>query len=298
MSVFPYNEKFIHPECITIKAPGVKKAHRFLHISDAHIAIAPENASDDEKTFALKQAKRWSLGELTSTEAFEEMLKYVRSVHPDALLIAGDAVDYIHEANTAFMDERLTALAAEGIHTLYAFGNHEGGSYSKSIPDPRAYYPLYADVMGGDPSFQVMDLDDLLIVAVEDAMREITESQLEKMRAVCREAKKRGIQIILLMHIPICAEELARGVLQVWGPAFMIGSLAEDSPTVHEFCDLVRKEDSPIAAVLAGHIHYSHKDFVSPGRMQYVSSPAYEGFVYDIIVEGAECPRPQKRRLK
>ena len=117
-------------------------------------------------------------------------------------------------------------------------------------------------------------------------MRDITESQLDRMRSVIAEAKEREISIILLLHIPVCTEELAPSVLKIWGPSFMLGSLAEDSPTVHEFCNLIKSEDSPIAAVLAGHIHYSQKGYVSPGRMQYVSAPAFEGFVYDITVNG------------
>ena len=288
MGKLPYNESFIRPECVEIKAKGVKRSYRFLHISDAHVAIASEYASDAERALAEKQAKRWSQGVLTSTEAFEEMLKYVRWVHPDALLIAGDAVDYQDEATANWMGERLAALKNEGIDALYAFGNHEGASYVESIPDYRAYYYLYSAVMGGDPSFQIMDQGDLLIVAVEDSMRDITESQLERMKSIIAEAKERGISIILLMHVPICTEELAPSVLKIWGPSFMIGSLAEDSPTVHEFCNLIKSEDSPIAAVLAGHIHYSQKGCVSPRRMQYVSAPAFEGFVYDITVNGED----------
>ena len=288
MEILPYNERFIRPERIEIRAKGVKGSYRFLHISDAHVAVAFENDTDDDKALAEIQSKRWSLGELSSTEAFEEMLKYVRHIHPDALLIAGDAVDYFGEANASLMKERLNALKNDGISFLYSYGNHEGASYREAIPDYRAYYYLYNDTMGEDPSFQVMDLGDLIIVSLEDSTRDITKSQLERMKSIIAEAKEREISIILLMHIPICAEELAPRVLKIWGPSFMIGSLAEDSPTVHEFCNLVKAEDSPIAAVLAGHIHYSQKGFVSPGRMQYVSAPAFEGFVYDITVSGEE----------
>ena len=286
MEKISYNEKFIRPEHVEIKAKGVKGSYRFLHISDVHVAVASDDASDADKALAEKQSKRWSLGEFTSTESFEEMLKYVRHVHPDALLIAGDAVDYFGDANADLMKDRLRTLKDEGINTLYAFGNHEGASYRENIPDYRAYYYLYTDVMGDDPSFQIMDLGDLILVAVEDSTRDITESQLEKMQAVCRMAKEREVSIILLMHVPVFCDEIAPRVLKIWGPSFMIGSLAEDSPVVHKFCDLVKAEDSPIAAVLAGHIHFSQKGFVSPGRMQYVSAPAFEGFVYDITVIG------------
>lgn len=286
MKKMPYNEDFIRPERVEIRAKGVKQSYRFLHISDVHVAVAREDEPEADRALAEKRTKAWSLGVLTSNESFEEMLKYVRHVRPDALLIAGDAVDYIGEANAALIKNAIGDLNAEGIKTLYAYGNHEGASYTETIPDYRAYYYLYPDVMGGDPSFQVMDLGDLIIVAVEDSMRDITESQLERIKSLCREADGRGISIILLMHIPIFCEDIAPRVLKVWGPSFMIGSLAEDSPTVHEFCELIKSESSPIAAVLAGHIHFSQKGSLSHGRMQYVSAPAFEGFVYDVTVKG------------
>ena len=286
MESLPYNEKFIRPERIEIRAKGVKGSYRFLHISDAHVAVAFENDTDDDKALAEIQSKRWSLGEFSSTEAFEEMLKYVRHIHPDALLIAGDAVDYFGEANASLMKERLNALKNDGISFLYSYGNHEGASYREAIPDYRAYYYLYNDTMGGDPSFQIMDLGDLILVSVEDSTRDITESQLERMKKLCGEARERDISIILLMHAPIFCEDIAPRILKIWGPSFMIGSLPDDSPVVHEFCNLIKAEDSPIAAVLAGHIHFSQKGFIAPGRMQYISAPAFEGFVYDIAVVG------------
>ncbi len=214
------------------------------------------------------------------------MLKYVRHIRPDALLIAGDGVDYISDANAELMKAKLTSLKNEGIPTLYAYGNHEGASYRESIPDFRAYYYLYTDIMGGDPSFQVMDLGDLILVSVENSTRQITERQLKKMKAVCEMAKKRDISILLLMHIPVFCDEIAPSVLKAWGPSFMIGSMAEDNPTVHAFCTLVKAEDSHIAAVLAGHIHFSQKGHLTPNRMQYISAPAFMGFVYDITVKG------------
>lgn len=286
MEKLSYNERFIRPERVEIVAKGVKRSYRFLHISDVHIATAHADATAEDKQFAEKQSKNWSLGEFTSNESFEEMLKYVRHARPDALLIAGDAVDYFGDANAALIKEKIAALKSEGINALYAYGNHEGASYKESIPDYRAYYYLYADVMGGDPSFQIMDLGDLILVAVEDSTRDITEKQLERMKSVIAEAKAREVSVILLMHVPIFAEDIAPRVLKVWGPSFMIGSRPEDTPTVHEFCNLIKDESSPIAAVLAGHIHFSQKGSLSKDRMQYVSAPAFEGFVYDITVKG------------
>ena len=131
MKNLPYNEKFIRPEHVEIKAKGVKGSYRFLHISDVHVAVASDDASDADKALAEEQSKRWSLGEFTSTESFEEMLKYVRHIRPDALLIAGDAVDYFGDANADRMKERLKALKGRGDQYPVCLRQSRGGELQR-----------------------------------------------------------------------------------------------------------------------------------------------------------------------
>ncbi|MBQ9151921.1 MAG: metallophosphoesterase [Clostridia bacterium] len=276
---------FVHTETVRMAAPHLTRPYRFLHISDAHIAVAAPSDSGEAKAFANQQAKRWSLGTLTSTEAFEEVLTHVRDARPDGLLMAGDCVDYISDANVAYMESRMAELRACGIDPLYVYGNHEGGSYTAHIPDPRVYYPQYCALMGHTPDFWVKDYGDLLVVGVDDSDRRITLDQLEKMQAVTTNAKERGIAMLLVLHIPLYTEELAPKVLPVWGPSFMLGSLDTDPDTVHEFCRLVKAPDSPVAAIFAGHIHFAHTGEFADGRMQYVSAPGFEGFVREIRIE-------------
>lgn len=278
---------FVHTETVRVTVPNLKRDYRFLHISDAHVAVAFPHTSEEDRAFAEKQAKRWSAGALTSTEAFDVVLDFTRKTHPDALLMAGDCVDYISDANIAHTEACLATLTAEGITPLYAYGNHEGGSYTTHISDSRVYYPRYRALMGDTPDFQVKDYGDLLVVAVDDSDRIITPSQLARMETVTAEAKARGVSILLLLHIPVCTEALSPAVLPVWGPSFMLGSLDTDTPEAHAFCELVKSPETPVAAVFAGHIHFAHAGEILPGRMQYVSAPAYEGFVREILICGA-----------
>lgn len=277
---------FVHTETVRVTAKNLKRNYRFLHISDAHVSVAFPDAPQETRDFAAKQAKRWSLGVLTSTEAFDEVLGFTKTARPDGLLMAGDCVDYIADANIAHMESRLAALKGEGVDPLYAYGNHEGGSYTETIPDSRVYYPKYRALMGDTPDFWVKDYGDLLVVGVDDSDRAVTPAQLEKMRAVTAEANERGISILLLLHVPLHSEALAPAVLPVWGPSFMLGSLPTDPPEVHAFCELVKSPESPVAAVFAGHIHFAHAGELAEGRMQYVSAPAFEGYAREVLVCG------------
>ena len=56
-----------------------------------------------------------------------------------------------------------------------------------------------------------------------------------------------------------------------------------DEPT-EEFLALVKSEESRVAAIFAGHLHYDHAGEFAPGRMQYVSAPAFTRFVREVSV--------------
>lgn len=250
---------------------GLSRAYTLLHISDAHVAVAGKGDGAQALARVEKQTRQWSAGGISPVTTFEEILDYTEREKPDALLMAGDCVDYISAPNVAYMERRLTALQTP---VLYAYGNHEGGSYDVTVPDPRVYYSEYSALMGETPDFQVMDLGDLLVVAVDDSDRRITEEQLNSFRQVFDGGKP----IFLLLHIPLCTESLSPDVMRIWGHTFMIGN-EHSTPETLEFCRMVKSPESPVQAILAGHVHFAHTGEFAAGRMQYTAAPAFEGFV-------------------
>lgn len=254
-----------------LRIPGLTRAYTLLQISDAHVVVARQEDGEAAFARAKRQIEAWAHGGFSPAEVFEEILAYTEQERPDALLMAGDCVDYVSTSNAAYMAEKLSALS---VPVLYAFGNHEGGNYDEIIPDPRSCYPTYASVMGDDPALQSMDLGDVLLVAMDDCDRRITPAQL----AAFRRLSEAGKPIILLMHIPVCTEAITPSVMQRWNHTFMIGNL-ESTPETLEFCELVKSPDAPVKAIQAGHVHFAHEGEFASGRTQYTSAPAFEGFV-------------------
>jgi hypothetical protein len=65
------------------------------------------------------------------------------------------------------------------------------------------------------------------------------------------------------------------------------GAIVKNDATLR-FCDYVRDPASHIAAVIAGHLHFSHEDELAPGRVQYITGGAYLGISRKITLAPAE----------
>lgn len=266
-------------ERITVAIHGLERPYTFLHISDTHITHAYDNDSDAEKAMAEKQANVWNQCDIFPVDAFANMLAYADETKPDAILMAGDIVDYYTESNVRYLGEILSACKTE---CLYVPGNHEYGAYAGTLPPVSEMRTSLSPLMNGTPDFWVRDFGAFLVVGVDDATYRITEEQLAKMREVCALGKP----ILLMMHLPIRCDVLSPYVEKSWwGCDVTLGGAFHGTDDATEaFLSLVKSEDSHVAAIFAGHLHYDHAGEFAPGHMQYVSAPAFTRFVREVCV--------------
>ena len=266
-------------ERVTVKIPGLERPYTFLHISDTHITHAYEHDSDAEKEAAEKQANVWNQADIFPVDAFSNVLEYADETKPDAILMAGDIVDYYTESNVKYLGEMLAAHKTE---CLYVPGNHEYGSYGLALPSMFDMRAKLSPLMTGSPEFWVRDFGPFLVVGVDDGTYRITPEQLARFKA----ATELGKPILLMLHLPIRSDVLSPYVAKSWwGSDVTIGGTfhGTDEPT-EEFLALVKSEESHVAAIFAGHLHYAHSGEFAPGRMQYVSAPAFTRFVREVSV--------------
>ena len=113
----------------------------------------------------------------------------------------------------------------------------------------------------------------------------VQPDQVEKFRA---EAKK-GLPIVLCMHVPFYTDKIWRCDTQYWngcGKKFRNAAVPDprgdykvqkDDPTTRDFIAYLKGEQL-LKAILAGHLHITVQDRFSPTAMQYVVGGNY-GFV-------------------
>ena len=262
-------------ESVIIKIPGIRQAKRFLQISDAHIAKTYPDDSEAEQTEVTESEKRWNDDGVSALETFHKLIRLVRKEAPDAVLMAGDMIDYYTESNVKCLKELLEDFPTE---YLYVCGNHEHGSYSLTLPDVDTMYSRLAPLMRNAVSFYVRDFEGFRIVCLDNSAFDITDEQLEKMKAVMAE----GVPILLVMHIPFWTEDFEK---IAWS---MLDRDEKTTDNARAFARLIRSEESCVTAVIAGHEHLAWSGEFAPGRMQYVSAPVFERFFREIIVVSEE----------
>ena len=255
---------------VNLTIPGLDRVYTFLHFSDTHIAYAFSDESDEAKAFAVQQTDRWNEAGITPPDAFDTILDYANEINADALMIAGDCVDYHTTGCVKYVTDKLQSTGRE---LLYVRGNHELCAYFGHISSPAAYEHL----MCGDNSLWVRDYGAFLVVGIDDSDKNIQPEQLEKLR----ELLGRNIPILLLMHIPVLQRDEIPGL----DDYFLMG-LESDPETTRQFCAMVRDPSNSIKAVFAGHIHFAAVTEPAPGRKQYISAPGFKKYVRVVMVTG------------
>ena len=256
---------------IDLRIPGLRRSYTFLHISDTHIAAASPDCTPEEAAMAQQRTHFWTpaSGILPET-SMQALLDYAEQIAADSVFLTGDALDYASDCNIKKIEELCGSVK---VRTVFAYGNHEGDI------DGKTFYPRYKNLMGDTPGFQVYDLEDLLIVSVDDSNGKISHEQLKAME----EQMRRNLPILLLLHIPVMTEAIAPEVMSGWGPEFMIGK-PEDTEDTRNFCHMISAPHSSVAAIFAGHVHFTHQGEFAPGRMQYTAAPGFTGYGNKISV--------------
>ena len=236
-----------------IPLAGVPKTVLY-QFNDLHLAVADEFSDDEDKAMAERSIEGWNRGRISFASAYgeptgeeqllptTEQLRKMLSVigDADALLLAGDIVDYPSEANYRHLNKRLAEVQ---IPILSVCGNHE---------DPIA-----------DP-VQVLEFEGFTVVGLDDARREITAEQNEQLRAILAKGKP----VFLLMHVPVFApgyEHLFRFCDEYYR---LNHSKATDE--TKRFLDILQQHTAQIKGIFAGHLHFNSVTQVAPETKQYV----------------------------
>lgn len=253
---------------------GLEKPFSILHISDTHLtAVYPH---EDEKKQQLHKIRTTTFGG-RQEEALRDSLDWARQ-HVDYVVHTGDLIDWQSEANF----DLVRKYFGEGV--VGCLGNHEFSQHMWLSEPKETGTEQYKDltrkklqeVFPYDIELQSQVVGGVNFVTLDDVYGYVTERQVELFR---KEVKK-GLPIVLCMHVPFHTENIWRADIRFWhDEKSRFRNVAPDPSGEYK-----RQQDDPVTsafiaylktelllkAILAGHLHITIQDQFSPTATEYV----------------------------
>ena len=201
----------------------------------------------------------------------------------DAVLLTGDILDFPSGPNRRFLQQALERLP---LPWFYVPGNHDW-SYFDDYHTPHAQVacrPLFGALCGGNTFVHKMRIGELTLVGVDNSMERYEDGVPETLA----EALTGEQHVLLLQHIPLYADTLHEPTMAHWGGQDLTiggkGRCRNDNwQTVRQ---RITAPDSPVRAVIAGHLHFGHTDRLDGRVPQYVAPYSADGSAVLLTVHG------------
>ena len=239
---------------------GAEKPFELLHISDIHLTYADERDDQRKLELAANRSKYFADAEENLAAAVADARR------TGALMIStGDLIDFVSYANIdaakKFTDEN---------DCFFAAGNHEFSLYVGEAWEDAEYrnksLALVQSAFKNDIRFSSRVVNGVNLVAIDNGYYLIEQAQLDALKAEC----SKGMPVILLMHVPLHADDLCEDMMKVRGepcsylmntPDSIVDTYS-DHRARQQRADSVTREAydyivSPpmIKAIIAGHVH-------------------------------------------
>ena len=253
---------------------GLEKPFSILHISDTHLTAVYPN--EDEKKQQLHKIRMTTFGG-RQEEALRDSLDWARQ-HVDYVVHTGDLIDWQSEANFDLVKKYF----GEGV--VGCLGNHEFSQHMWLSEPKETGTEQYKDltrkklqeVFPYDIELQSQVVGGVNFVTLDDVYGYVTERQVELFR---KEVKK-GLPIVLCMHVPFHTENIWRADIRFWhDEKSRFRNVApdpsgeykrqQDDPVTSAFIAYLKTEPL-LKAILAGHLHITIQDQFSPTATEYV----------------------------
>lgn len=265
-----------------IAIEGLETPVTILHMTDSHLFMIDDRDQAAHERFdegARRQTRR------PYQVRFEAFCEYAAELNPDLIAWTGDIISFPSQAN---LDCAVGARRSLSSPVLFTCGNHDWlfPGDPKTDETRRAFWPALQGLTDGEAECSMREIGGIRFVAIDNSIYQVNDRQLEFFRSQLAGGKP----VVLLIHIPLSCPALREPVMRRWGSPIMMGAPEwpslqsrrnwgagdEDTPATSEFLKTAAKAPN-LVAVLAGHIHFAHRDPISETCVQYVGRPVFDG---------------------
>ena len=251
---------------------GLKKPFSVMHFSDTHLTAAYPGENKNKQILHEKRTQTFGGRQ---EEALRDSLDWAKK-HVDFLVHTGDLIDWQSEANFDLVKKYF------GDTIFGTLGNHEYSSdmwLSKETYDEEnkeKSRKKLSEVYPFDISVHSQVINGVNFVGFDNVYATVTEKQVERIK----EEFKKGLPVILCMHVPFYTDNIYRANQKFWildrkfefGNPVVPGEEYErqqKDPVTSDFIKYLKKQKL-LKGILAGHLHITVEDQFSKTARQYV----------------------------
>ena len=292
------------PSRYYLKLEGITRKYTIMHVTDVHVATAyPDESEEFLKEAELRGGAYFPPERgFSAADRLPMFFEKAAETGADAVLLTGDIIDFASRAN---LDRLSDALAASPVKAVYCLGNHDWSSmYNYHSPEHAAAIAANFDRIVNrsgasdnaacltlSPHYRLEDMGEFYIFAVDDSCDRIDPAALEAAKTIFVPG---GKPVLVACHVPFWSQTLEAPTRDYWRSVILIGGsgIAPDENT-RAFMDLMLAPDSPVFAVIAGHIHFNHEDMLNAKIVQITTEEGHAGAysVIEIEPESENVPR-------
>ncbi len=269
----------IEPAHFELRIKGLKRDYTFFHLTDLHMGeMTPEEMakmSDQRRNYARHRFEFFAREGQGAATLWGDYIARAKTENAELLLLTGDIIDFPSDANVKALKDGIRSC---GIPTLYMVGNHDW-SFADDYHTASAaalHFPKFADLCNRDPHICWVEYEDLIVCAVDDTLDRVSKKTVDAFMTLCALDKP----IILCMHVPLYVASMEDDCFAAWHQLLMMGGKAfnGDEPQVKRFYEAVAlNPNTPVKAVITGHLHFHHEDVLPNGVPQIVTDKGYTG---------------------
>ena len=251
---------------------GLAKPFSVLHISDTHLTAAYEDEPVAQCGMAAMRTQ--TFGGRQETALASSLDWAGRNV--DYVLHTGDLIDFQSRANFDLVRKYYgdTMFGSMGNHEFYSYLPDEKHTWQE--PFKNRSWLILKEAYPVDARFSSKVVNGVNFICLDDVFGTFQPDQVERFHA---EAKK-GLPIILAMHVPILTDEIWRWTMRFWRQS---NTKYRDAAVPPPNGDYTRQLNDPVSrdfvaylrsepllkGLLVGHQHVTMEDRFSPTAMQY-----------------------------
>ncbi len=263
---------FDHEELVI---PGLEKEYTLLHLSDNHVIMVDYNDTIERIRYEERRISAdFYEDSVMINDRLEACWQYIEE-HKDTLdgvLFTGDVIDCPFDPMIDYLNEKLQALPVPYMYTL---GNHDWQHFDEHDREAnRARLPRFAPITGGDPDLHVKHIGELTLVGLNNTTDSYPAGVADRLEQVLKTEKN----VLILQHGPFFSPTLSEDNKLWWvGSDITVGADGDERNDNVRVLDMITAPDSPVKAVIAGHIHFHHRDLLRDKVPQFTAQHGAHG---------------------